>query len=139
MTLRLGITLSSSGLPIGDGALLHSSKSKNGRKSGNAPGVSKGKVNQSTLDVQARDIIKDLFPAIPMRDLDQVVARAFDLVNSSSLNLSLLCSEHPPYHLPYFLYAIALLLYLLLHSLIIIYPVSPFVHPVPCYRTSRFS
>ena len=37
-------------------------------------------VSQATLDTQAREAIRDLFPKIPERDLHAIVARAFQKV-----------------------------------------------------------
>ena len=37
-------------------------------------------ISQATLDTQAREAIKDLFPRIPDRDVHQIIARAFQKV-----------------------------------------------------------
>ncbi len=42
-------------------------------------------ISQATLDTQAREAIKDLFPKIPDRDVHQIIARAFQKVGFRSL------------------------------------------------------
>lgn len=37
-------------------------------------------LSQATIDSQARDAIRDLFPRIPERDMHEVIIRAFDKV-----------------------------------------------------------
>ncbi len=37
-------------------------------------------VSQATLDTQAREAIKDLFPKIPDKDVHQIISRAFQKV-----------------------------------------------------------
>ena len=37
-------------------------------------------ISQATLDTQAREAIKDLFPKIPNKDLHEIIARAFQKV-----------------------------------------------------------
>lgn len=37
-------------------------------------------ISQATLDTQAREAIKDLFPKIPDRDLHEIIYRAFQKV-----------------------------------------------------------
>ena len=37
-------------------------------------------VSQATLDTQAREAIRDLFPRIPDKDLHQIISRAFQKV-----------------------------------------------------------
>ena len=37
-------------------------------------------ISQATLDTQAREAIKDLFPKIPDRDVHQIISRAFQKV-----------------------------------------------------------
>lgn len=42
--------------------------------------ISTSDVSQATIDTQAREAIKDLFPKIPARDLHVIVTHAFELV-----------------------------------------------------------
>ena len=37
-------------------------------------------LSQATIDTQAREAIKDLFPKIPQKDLHDIVTRAFEKV-----------------------------------------------------------
>lgn len=44
-------------------------------------------VDQSTINMEARDAIKDLFPTIPDKDLFQIIKTAFQKVCSQSTPL----------------------------------------------------
>lgn len=57
-------------------------KKKKLHKSGSVESPS-SEVSQATLDTQAREAIKDLFPKIPDKDLHDIVSRAFRKVCAS--------------------------------------------------------
>ena len=44
-------------------------------------------ISQATLDTQAREAIKDLFPKIPDKDLHQIISRAFQKVGVGKIFL----------------------------------------------------
>ena len=45
-------------------------------------------VSQATLNTEARDAIKDLFPKIPEVDLNKIISRAFQKVNIAPQRVS---------------------------------------------------
>lgn len=85
--MSLGVSLTQSGLVIP----LHGKRTdlesnhyplirKNNSRATND--MSNANVSQATLDIQAQQAIKDLFPKIPSRDLRAIVGRAFQKVRS---------------------------------------------------------
>lgn len=81
--MSLGVQLSQSGQVIRRQQVMLAEPRKRGtlkkkRKThGDRNGSPKSDVSQATLDTQAREAIRDLFPRIPERDLHAIVARAF--------------------------------------------------------------
>lgn len=86
--MSLGISLSQSGqvvfkgrFPVRDIGLQTSDAS---RRNGNGHGLqvkpAKTEESQAALDAQARETIKDLFPKIPDKDLQNIVRQAFKKV-----------------------------------------------------------
>ena len=86
--MSLGVSLTQSGLVIpvqGGRPGLRSNRSHPNRKTNNnrAGNVSStANVSQATLDIQAQQAIKDLFPKIPAKDLRAIVGRAFQKVRN---------------------------------------------------------
>lgn len=87
--MSLGISLTQSGLVIpvqGRRPGLRSSRGQLNRKINNnnhaINGSSSANVSQATLDIQAQQAIKDLFPKIPAKDVRAIVGRAFQKVRS---------------------------------------------------------
>lgn len=81
--MSLGVQLSQSGQVIRRQQLMlaeprkRSALKKKRKSRGDRNGSPKSDVSQATLDTQAREAIRDLFPKIPERDLHAIVARAF--------------------------------------------------------------
>lgn len=84
--MSLGVSLSHSGhvLPSNGRTLsIHQhqgsvNKNKNNRGLRHSP--VNNDISQATLDTQAREAIKDLFPKIPDKDLHEIICRAFQKV-----------------------------------------------------------
>lgn len=81
--MSLGVQLSQSGQVIRRQQVMlaeprkRSALKKKRKTRGDRNGSPKSDVSQATLDTQAREAIRDLFPKIPERDLHAIVARAF--------------------------------------------------------------
>lgn len=58
-------------------------------------------MSQGDLDHQASSAILDMFPAIPKRNLNEIVEHAFELVSSSSLNCGMSNIDRVPIVLGY--------------------------------------
>lgn len=86
--MSLGISLSQSGQVLFKGILpardIGPHASDASRKNGNSHGLQDKPANteesQAALDAQARETIKDLFPKIPDKDLQNIVRQAFKKV-----------------------------------------------------------
>lgn len=79
--MSLGISLTQSGhvLPIhGKKSSAHRNHDSLYRKKWTKPPTTD--VSQATLDTEARQAIKDLFPKIPEKDLHAIICRAFQKV-----------------------------------------------------------
>lgn len=89
--MSLGISLSQSGqivikgrLPTRDISLHTSNTSRRNRNShGLQDKPAETEESQAALDAQARETIKDLFPKIPDKDLQNIVRQAFKKVWST--------------------------------------------------------
>lgn len=81
--MSLGVQLSQSGQVIRRQQIMlaeprkRSTLKKRRKTRGDRTGSPKSDLAQATLDTQAREAIRDLFPKIPERDLHAIVARAF--------------------------------------------------------------
>jgi hypothetical protein len=53
---------------------------RQGRYAAVAPRLAESELSQATINSEARDAIKDLFPNIPKRDLSQIIKTAFQKV-----------------------------------------------------------
>ena len=88
--MSLGVGLSSSGrvihnqtgLSIGSG--LEQALERRNVIDVRKTGILHPQASQASIDTQAREAIKDLFPKIPGKDLHDIVNRAFDKVSKSS-------------------------------------------------------
>ena len=49
------------------------------------PRQTDSEISQKTLDTEARDALKDLFPNIPDKDLNQIIKTAFQKVRMSPI------------------------------------------------------
>lgn len=89
--MSLGISLSQSGQIVFKGRLptrdisLHTSNTS--RRNRNSHGLqdkpAETEESQAALDAQARETIKDLFPKIPDKDLQNIIRQAFKKVCST--------------------------------------------------------
>ena len=84
--MSLGISLSQSGhvLPNNAKTLSIHQHQRFVNKKKNTRGLHNSSIDtdisQATLDTQAREAIKDLFPKIPDKDLHEIICRAFQKV-----------------------------------------------------------
>ena len=83
--MSLGVSLTRSGqimLNESNPHHLHSKQNEpvNMTKIGQRNDSPSSDISQATLDTQAREAIKDLFPKIPDRDVHQIISRAFQKV-----------------------------------------------------------
>ena len=90
--MDLGLHISSSGHVIqthNGGPYSHSGRVQNTKPKPNSKrkDSNSSEVSQATLNAEARDAIKDLFPKIPEADLNKIIKRAFQKVLESSHNL----------------------------------------------------
>lgn len=97
--MSLGVSLSQSGhvLPhSGKPPSIHQPQ-RSAKKKKNTRGLRDNSINtdisQATLDTQAREAIKDLFPRIPDKDVHEIICRAFQKVwNYSTFEVKALSS-----------------------------------------------